>query len=84
MGHDYITNKILKTIAQHISPHITHLKNCIIRESKVPTVFKTSRISAIPKSDKPPNLLSSLCPINNLVALDKLMEEHILRHLTTF
>ena len=83
-GHDSITNKILKTIAQHISPHITHLINCIIRESKVPTVFKTSRITAIPKSDKPPNLLSSLRPINNLVALDKLMEEHILRHLTTF
>ena len=41
------------------------------------------KFPAIPKSGQPPNVLSSLRPINNLVALKKLLKEH-LQHLTKF
>ena len=83
-GHDEITNKILKLICKEIAPHICHLINSIIRESKVPRTFKISRITPISKLNKPPNLLSSFRPINNLICLDKLMEEHLLKHLLQF
>ena len=83
-GYDVITNRVLKKICDVISPHITHMINAIIRSERVPIAFKTSRITPISKPDKPSNLISSFRPINNLVCLDKLLEQHVLNHLTLF
>ena len=56
----------------------------MIRTSKYPIIFKLSRISPVCKPNKNPLLESSYHPINNLPALEKLFESHILACLIPF
>ena len=83
-GYDVITTHFIKGISDVIAPHITHLINSIIRTGTVPKAFKTSRITPISKSSKPPNLISSFRPLNNLICLNKVFEHYYLSHLNKF
>ena len=83
-GHDHITNKILKLINNEISPYLVHLINSIIRTQIFPDIYKISRITPLSKPDKDDKLPSSYRPINNLPAIEKLIETHILTHLIPF
>ena len=83
-GHDQITNKILKLINNEISPYLVHLINSIIRTQIFPDIYKISRITPLSKPDKDDKLPSSYRPINNLPAIEKLIETHILTHLIPF
>ena len=76
-GHDAINNRILKKIGHRIAPHLTHLINSILNTSIFPDIFKISRILPISKQGKPVNEISSFRPINNLVSIEKIVEEYL-------
>jgi len=84
IGHDSSSIKIYKLINNRISPHITHLINSIIISGTYPDILKRSRISPIKKPDKPEDNIDSFRPINNLVTLEKIIEQHIKIHLETY
>ena len=67
-----------------IAPHLCHLINSIIRTNIIPECLKISRITPILKPDKLPNDMASYRPINNLPCIEKIIEEHILRNLTSY
>ena len=83
-GHDLSSIKIYKLINSRISPHITHLINCIIKTGVYPKILKISRITPIKKPDKPQHDIDSYRPINNLATLEKIIEQHIKLHLETY
>ena len=84
VGHDDINNKIIKKVGDVLAPHITHMINSIIKSSTIPTIFKVSRILPISKPQKSLNNIESYRPLNNLVCLEKLLEQHILNNLNNF
>merc|ERR1712240_498642 len=71
LGNDIISMKTLKKIGDRINPYMVHLINSIIDTE----IFKTSRISPTLKPDKPRADIDSYRPINNLSALEKLVEQ---------
>ena len=71
IGHDSLNSKLLKTISAIVAPHITHLVNCCIRQSKFPDIYKMSRILLLLKKGKDKNLIDSYRPINNLCVIEK-------------
>ena len=84
IGHDTTLIKIYKSINKRISPHITYLINQIIDTGIYPKNFKLSRISPIVKPDKPSDDIDSFRPINNLITLEKIVEQNIKLHLETY
>ena len=83
-GFDYINNKILKKIKTEISPHITYLINSCIKTSVFPYIFKLIRITPLNKPDKPPTNIASYRPINNLTAIEKVLEQYIITNLNKY
>ena len=83
-GHDSSSIKIYKLINNRISPHITHLINCIINTGVYPKILKISRITPIKNPDKPDVDIDLYRPINNLATLEKIVEQHIKMHLETY
>ena len=78
-GCDAINNRILKMLGWSIVPQVCHLINCVISCKTFPTIFKTTRIIPVSKPGKPTDSINSFRPINNLPALEKLLEEWIKR-----
>merc|ERR1712177_26996 len=76
--------KIIKKLCPAIIPHITHLVNSIIHTEIYPTVLKVSRISPILKPEKRSEIIDSYRPINNLSAVEKIVEEFLKEQLTKF
>ena len=68
--------KTLKKIGDRLTPYMVHLINSIIDTETYPTIFKVSRISPTLKSGKPRTDIDSYRPINNLAALEKLIEQY--------
>ena len=64
--NDTISMTILKRINKEISPHITHLCNCIIRTGIYPDKLKVSKILPILKPSKDMYDISGYRPINIL------------------
>ena len=58
--------------------------NSIITNSKIPQIFKISRILPISKPNKPLDKIDSYRPINNLPCLENFLEQHIQIHLINF
>merc|ERR1712177_35322 len=76
--------KIIKKLCPAIIPHITHLVNSIIHTEIYPTVLKVSRISPILKPEKRSKIMDSYRPINNLSAVEKIVEEFLKEQLSEF
>ena len=76
-GNDISNMKIIKKLCPLIIPHITHLVNSIIHTETYPTILKVSRISPILKPEKQSESIDSYRPINNLSAVEKIVEEFI-------
>ena len=83
-GNDISNMKIIKKLSPAIIPHITHLINSIIYTEIYPTILKVSRISPILKPDKPNEIIDSYRPINNLSAVEKIVEEFIKEQINEF
>merc|ERR1712240_813259 len=83
-GNDITNMNIIKKLCPAIIPHITHLVNSIIYTEIYPTVLKVSRISPILKPDKRSEIIDSYRPINNLSAVEKIIEEFLKEQLSDF
>ena len=66
-----------KKIESRITPLLTRLVNAIIKKEKFPQVMKITRIVPILKKGKDVLEIDSYRPINNLMCLEKLVEEYI-------
>ena len=69
--------KTLKKIGPQLEIYIQHLINTIIETEVYPDIFKVSKITPTLKPDKTANCVDSYRPINNLSALEKLVEQHL-------
>ena len=83
-GNDITNMKIIKKLCPAIIPHITHLVNSIIHTEIYPTILKVSRISPILKPEKPSEYIESYRPINNLSAIEKIVEEFLKEQMNEF
>ena len=83
-GNDITNMKIIKKLCPAIIPHITHLVNSIIYTEIYPTILKVSRISPILKPDKQSEFIDSYRPINNLSAVEKIVEEFLKEQMNEF
>merc|ERR1712163_108605 len=84
MGNDISNMKIIKKLCPAILPHITHLINSIIFTENYPTILKVSRITPILKPNKEGEMIDSYRPINNLSAVEKIVEEFLKEQLNEF
>ena len=73
-GNDITNMKIIKKLCPAVLPHITHLVNSIIFTEIYPTILKVSRITPILKPEKRSEMIDSYRPINNLSAVEKIVE----------
>jgi hypothetical protein len=78
LGHDLITNKVLKNLSKKCILSLTHIYNSMLWLSYFPTIWKHVVVIVIPKAGKPKNLASSYRPISLLPMLGKLFEKLIL------
>ena len=83
-GNDIISMKLIKKLTPAIIPHLTHLVNSIILTETYPTILKVSCISPILKPDKISHSIESYRPINNLSAVEKIVEEFLKEQLNEF
>ena len=83
-GMDPMTNKTLKKMESRITPLLTHLINSIIKKEKFPQVMKITRIVPILKKGKDVRDIDSYRPINNLMCLEKIIEEYFKRKMEEF
>ena len=81
MGHDDITFKIIKKLADEIAPHLCHLINSILYTETFPDIYKISRILPISKPGLPTDNIALYRPINNLPAVEKFIETYFLIHI---
>ena len=82
-GND-ISMNIIKKLNDRISPHITHLFNCIIRSGTYPEIVQISKILPLLKPKKDKFEIESYRPVNVMGPVEKLFQEHIKIHLTEF
>ena len=74
-GND-ISMNIIKKLNDRISPHITHLFNCIIRSGTYPEVVQISKILPLLKPKKDKFEIESYRPVNVMGPVEKLFQEH--------
>ena len=72
-GNDILITRIIKKCCPVISPHLTHLINCIRTSSIYPKILKTTLMSPNLKKGKDPYDISSYYPLNNLSTIDKIV-----------
>ena len=79
--------KFLKILLPYVDTHILHIINTIITTSVYPSVWKTARVTPIPKNGKPLTF-EDLRPISILSALSKVVEniikQQILQHIRCY
>ena len=74
-GPDGIGARMLKSTAASIAPAVTNLFNLSLRLGRVPSEWKSARVTPVPKSSKfsdPANYR----PVSLLSILSKLLEKH--------
>ena len=76
IGQDEIPLQFLKILLPYIDTHILHKVNSILTTSVYPRVWKTARVTPIPKNGKPVTY-EDFRPISILSALSKVVENII-------
>ena len=82
-GHDNISIRLLQPVLEFIISPLTHIINSCIQNSMFPAVWKTSRISPIPKVDNPSGY-DDYRPIAILPVLSKVFENLVLQQMQEF
>ena len=82
-GPDTINNKILKDLAQPLSPPLTDLFNFSLEKGKVSIIWKQANVTPIFKKDDPSEL-SNYRPISVLSTVGKVLEKIVHKHVFNF
>ena len=83
MGPDKISPSLLKLSLPYVVEPLTYIYNLCIKQSTVPTAFKTAQVLPLPKS-KDTSDLNNFRPISLISILSKPLERHIHKHLMTY
>uniref|UniRef100_A0A2S2PXM8 Putative RNA-directed DNA polymerase n=1 Tax=Sipha flava TaxID=143950 RepID=A0A2S2PXM8_9HEMI len=81
LGHDFITNRIIKNLPKKSLVLLTFIYNSILQLSYIPLSWKHSIIILIHKPGKPENLPSSFRPFSLLPSFSKILERVILKRI---
>jgi len=84
LGHDLITNKILKNVTPKVLSYLASLYNSAMRLGTFPSSWKHAIIIPIHKPGKLAHSPSSYRPISLLPSLSKLYERILLNRLKSF
>ena len=76
-GPDGISSLLLKSMASTISLPLSLIFNQSITSGSLPSSWKHSTVSPIPKTSPPSSSPSEYCPISLLSIVSKLLEKHI-------
>ena len=82
-GPDNIPCKFIKLVADHLASPVTYIINNCIAKQTFPSLWKTARISPIPKVDDP-RKNDDYRPISILCVLSKVYERLALRQMADF
>ena len=82
-GPDNIPAKFVKLVAERLVFPLTHIINLCLDRNEYPLLWKTARISPIPKVDEP-RKNDNYRPISILPVLFKVYEKLALRQITDF
>ena len=82
-GIDQIPAKFIKPVASYLASPLAHIINLCIETSSFPNVWKTARISPIPKIDHPKSE-DDFRPISILPAMSKIFERIVLKQMLDF
>ncbi len=81
IGPDQIPNWILKDLAGIIATPICLLFNSSLRDSYVPTIWKSANVCPLPKSKPIQNLKKDLRTISLTTVIAKMMEYYPIQHM---
>ena len=82
-GADDLNLKIWKLILPYCLPALTYIINTSLTTGAVPKIWKTAKITPIPKNSKPSNV-SDLRPISILPIASKILEKIVLTQVNEF
>ena len=82
-GPDNIPAKFVKLVAENLASPLTHIINSCLNRNEYPLLWKTARISPIPKVGEP-RTNDDYRPISILPVLSKVYEKLALRQITDF
>ena len=82
-GPDMINNRILKEIADSVSPVLTDVFNTSLSLAKVPDIWKRSNVSPVYKKDDKDNV-ANYRPISLISSVGKAFEKAIHKHVHNF
>ena len=82
-GPDMINNRILKEIADSVSPVLTDVFNTSLSLAQVPDIWKRSNVSPVYKKDDKDNV-ASYRPISLISSVGKVFEKAIHKHVHNF
>ena len=83
-GVDWIDNQCLKIAAAELTPAIAHIINLSITTGVFPSSYKVSKLVPILKKGTNPLLCNSWRPINQLVAVGKIVERALFGQLVHY
>ncbi len=78
---DQMPNWILKDAEAIIASPICHLFNNLLRESYIPTLWKSANVFPLPKIKPVHNLSKDLRPISLTPVLAKMLEHYPIQHM---
>ena len=82
-GVDQIPVKFVKLVSEQLAGPLTHIINACITSSTFPRIWKTARLTPIPKTDHPQNE-KDYRPVSILPALSKVFERLVLKQLISY
>lgn len=84
LGPDGLPNKLLKSCADVLAAPVCAIINTSIRCGVVPTQWKLSRVSPLPKIIPPVNIETDLRPISITSPLAKIAESFLCKHFNSY
>ena len=82
-GPDMINNRILREIADSVSPVLTDIFNTSLSTAKVPDIWKQSNVSPVFKKDDKTNV-ENYRPISLISSVGKTFEKAVYKHIHNF
>ena len=82
-GSDSINNRLLKELAQPLTPPLKDLFNYSLAIGKVPSIWKQANVSPICKKDDS-SVVSNYIPISLLSTVGKILERIVHKHIFNF